>query len=262
MIDISKTADFLFQNRNQHRVVDNIPEELHPHSSDQAYLVQARLVALMQSQNSSATCGYKLACTNPRVIELLGVDGPLSGRLLSHSTHSSEVELQTTDFCRRIVELEFGFVMGKDVPFSENPYSAASIVPYIESIVPAIEIVDHHFTDFTCVGGNALVADNAIHGASVLGTNVSTWQSLDLAQHSALLSVNGKPFSRGSGKNVLGDPLNAMAWLANHLQSRSETLKSGEVVSTGTACDIYKANKGDRIQADFGILGSVSTRFI
>lgn len=262
MIDISKTADFLFQNRDQHRVVGNIPEEMYPHSSDQAYQVQARLVTLMQEHNNSMTCGYKLACTNPRVIELLGVDGPLSGRLLSHSTHCGEVELQTADFCRRIVELEFGFVMGNDVPFSENPYNAASIVPYIESIMPAIEIVDHHFTDFTRVGGNALAADNAIHGASVLGSKVSAWQSLDLAQHSALLSVNGKPFSRAKGKNVLGDPLNAMAWLANHLQSRGETLKSGEIISTGTACEIYNANKGDQIQADFGILGSVSTRFI
>ncbi len=262
MIDIDKTADFLLQNRNAHRVVENIPPEMYPQSLAQAYLVQDRLVSLMQDQYNSTTCGYKLACTNPRVIALLGVDGPLSGRLFSHSTHTDDAELQTTEFNRRIVELEFGFVMGKDVPYNEIPYDATSIMPYIDSIVPAIEIVDHHYTDFTRVGGNALAADNAIHGASILGAKFFEWQCLDLARHPALLSINGKPFSRGMGKNVLGDPLNAMAWLANHLQSRDGALKCGEVVSTGTACEIYNADKGDRILADFGILGSVSTRFV
>ena len=261
MININKCAHFLHNNRIDHRVVENIPEDLYPQTVDEAYMVQERLVSLMKEKHGSDTVGYKLACTNQRVITLLGVDGPLSGRMLSHSTHDNDVELRSESFYRRIVELEFAFVMAHDVAVSDKPYDAASIVPFIDSFLPAIEIVDHHFVDFTRVGGNALAADNAIHGASVLGTPVSSWDSAQLAQHPVVLCVNGAPFSHGSGKNVLGSPLNAMAWLANHLQSQGKSLKSGDLITTGTACEIYNAKKNDHITADFGKLGSVSARF-
>ncbi|MGI9316357.1 MAG: 2-keto-4-pentenoate hydratase, partial [bacterium] len=260
--NINKTAEFLLRNRLEHRIVDNIPNPIAPQSMQQAYLIQARLVSLMLDRYGSSTCGYKLACTNARVIKLLSVDGPLSGRMLSHSTHGSGAELNTDDFCRRIVELEFAFALGKDVPTGEVPYTANTITPYIVSFLPALEIVDHHYTDFTQVGGKALAADNAIHGASIIGSPVPDWQHVDLAKHSVDLLVNGRSFSKGNGQNVLDSPLNAMAWLANHLQSRGDSLKSGDLVTTGTACEIYNAKKGDQVLGDFGILGSVAARFV
>lgn len=262
MININQSAQLLFRNRQTHSVVDNIPEALYPESIDEAYLVQARLVSLLLNQNNSTSCGYKLACTNSRVMKLLGVNGPLSGRMLSHSTHKSGASLNTEEFFRRIVELEFAFIMEKDVPTTPEPYTASSITSYIESFIPAIEIVDHHYTDFTKVGANALIADNAIHGAIVLGNPVPEWQSTDLSEYQVQLFVNNNLFSQGIGKNVLGSPLNVMAWLANHLQSRGIGLKSGDLVSTGTACEIYEAEKGDKVLADFGELGSVSASFV
>ena len=262
MININKCAHFLHKNRLDHRVVENIPESLCPQSVDEAYMVQERLVSLMREQHGSHAVGYKLACTNQRVIDLLGVEGPLSGRMLSHSTHHSNAELIADGFNLRIVELEFAFMLGRDVIVSERPYDAVSIAPFIDSFRPAIEIVDHHFVDFTRVGGNALAADNAIHGASVIGAPISSWRNLDLSQHPVTLTINGAPFAHGTGKNVLGSPLNAMAWLANHLQSRGALLMSGDLVTAGTACEIYNAQKNDRIIADFGELGSVSARFV
>jgi len=262
MININQSAQFLFSNRQTHSVVDNIPEALYPESMDEAYLVQARLVSLLLNQNNSTSCGYKLACTNSRVMKLLGVNGPLSGRMLSHSTHKNGATLNTDDFFRRIVELEFAFIMEKDVPTSHKPYTASTIIPYIGNFIPGLEIVDHHYTDFTKVGANALVADNAIHGASILGNGVPNWQFIDLSGHQVQLIVNNSLFSQGTGKNVLDSPLNVMAWLANHLQSRGISLKSGDLVSTGTACEIYQAEKGDKVSADFGELGSVSASFV
>ena len=38
----------------------------------------------------------------------------------------------------------------------------------------------------------------------------------------------------GHGKNVLGDPRVALAWLANELRALGITLRAGEVVTTGT----------------------------
>ena len=102
----------------------------------------------------------------------------------------------------------------------DEPYDAESIRPFIGELVPGVEIVDHRYKDFTKVGGNALIADNAIHGACILGEAVENWQDVDLGRHAVELIINRKSWSKGSGENVLGSPLNVMAWLANHLQSR------------------------------------------
>jgi 2-keto-4-pentenoate hydratase len=261
MTGIDKAADFLYSNRINQQVVDNIPESIYPVTEDQAYQVQTLLVEKLTKHYHSEGCGYKIACTNSLPMELLGVKEPFSGRMLSHSTHQNGITLKAGNFVRRVVELEFAFVMGQDVPPSEMPYTALTILPFISGFIPGIEIVDHRFTDYTGVGGNALIADNAIHGASILANPVTDWKSVKLSQHPVNLMVNGKSFSRGSGQNVLGDPMNVVAWLANHLLSRELTLNAGDLVTTGTACDIYEAVAGDSIRADFGQLGSVSMSF-
>ena len=65
----------------------------------------------------------------------------------------------------------------------------------------------------------------------------------------------------GHGKNVLGDPRIALAWLANELRELGVTLKAGEVVTTGTCHPPLPIQSGDRFEADFGALGKVSVGF-
>ena len=65
----------------------------------------------------------------------------------------------------------------------------------------------------------------------------------------------------GHGKNVLGDPLKALAWLANELRGLGITLRAGQVVTTGTCHPPLAILPGDFCAADFGVLGKVSVGF-
>ena len=56
---------------------------------------------------------------------------------------------------------------------------------------------------------------------------------------------------------MLGHPLNALTWLANALNDRGLALRAGDCITTGVTTDIYLAEKGDRVVADFGPVGSV-----
>ncbi len=255
------TAAFLLDHRRSLEPVDNIPDALYPGTQAAAYAVQDEVVRGLAERFGGVPCGYKMACTNERVIRLLNVSGPFPGRLLTHSTHDSDVELDPGEFRLRIMEAEFGFILGEDVPLARAPYTAETIRPYIEAFVPSLEIVDHRFSDFSGVGENALIADNAIHGACIFGEPVTGWQGIDFSRRQVRLQVNGETFAVGVGEHVLGDPLYAMAWLANHLALRGRTLRVGERVTTGTAGEIYFANPGDAVLADYGDLGRVSMRF-
>jgi 2-keto-4-pentenoate hydratase len=256
-----QTAAFLLDHRARQDPVDNIPEPLYPPSLADAFEVQQQVVAARLAENGAVPCGYKIACTNQRVIELLNVSGPFPGRLMSHSTHAGGVTLHAADFRLRIMEAEFGFELGSDVPLAVEPYTADSIRPFIAAFIPALEIVDHSFNDFTRVGEEAIIADNAIHGAAVFGKPVRDWRDIDFIQYPISLVVNGRTVSSGNGGNVLGDPLNALAWLANHLAARGIVLRAGERVLTGTAAEIHLADAGESIIADFGEHGAVSLSF-
>ena len=258
---LTPPAKFLLDARFSQTLHDNIPAELYPVTPLQAFEIQSEIVTNLTAKYHSEVCGYKLACTNNLAMNLLNVTEPFPGRLMSHSTHQTGVTFDYDDFCHRVVELEFGFRIDKDIPKTDTLYTAESIKPYIGEFLPGIEIVDHRYKDFTQVGALALISDNAIHGQSVFGEASLDWRSIDLSEHSVNLYVNQTLVSSGSGANVLGNPLNVIAWLQNHLCQRNQTLRGGELITTGTACDVYSAQRGDSIKADFGHLGDVCCFF-
>jgi 2-keto-4-pentenoate hydratase len=257
----SLAADTLFDMRQAQRVVAALPADAVPPSLADGYHIQERLVLKMLAKLGGSPVGYKAAATNETAQRQMDVAGPFFGTLLSATTHRSPATLPAAAFRLRIVEAEFGFEIGQDVPPSDVPYTAETVAPFVAFAIPAIEVVDHRYEDWRLVGAPSLAADNAIHGAWVWGEPVRDWRHLDLSRHPVNVIVNGEPWRVGSGANVLGNPLNVVAWLANELPKHGRVLRRGERVSTGTTAEVYFANPGDRVTADFGELGMAEVRF-
>jgi 2-keto-4-pentenoate hydratase len=255
------TADELLDMRVHKRVVADIPAALKPGTLADGYRVQEALVAKVLARLDATAIGYKAAATNVTAQKQMDVAGPFFGTLLSRTSHISGVALAAGDFTLRIVEAEFGFEMGADVPESPVPYTADTVAPFVAFAIPAIEVVDHRFEDWRKVGAPTLAADNAIHGAWVEGAPMNYRWSFNLSAHPVKVIVNGRLWREGSGANVLGDPLNVVAWLANELPKHGRTLRRGEKISTGTTAEVYFAQQGDRVRADFGALGDVEVSF-
>ena len=87
------------------------------------------------------------------------------------------------------------------------------------------------------------------------------WQNIDLSTHQVDLSLNHKVVASGLGNKALGNPLNVIVWLANHLRS-STGLRAGEIISTGTCTGLIKVSAGDQIEADFGVIGKIKSHLI
>ena len=100
-----------------------------------------------------------------------------------------------------------------------------------------------------------MIADNGTDGALIYGAGVSDWRGLDLARVPVSLRVGGEVVRAGSGANVLGDPLDALVWLANERSARGNGLRAGHIHNTGTATSMFTAGRGDEAVADFGPLG-------
>lgn len=86
----------------------------------------------------------------------------------------------------------------------------------------------------------------------------SSCTGVSLADCETTLKVNGQTVAKGStARCPAGGPLEAVAWLANHLNSRGLMLRNGHVVATGQTCMTRDFGVGDSVEAEFGGLGSV-----
>jgi 2-keto-4-pentenoate hydratase len=262
MTDTETAAQLLSQARIDMKRLDLLPELARPQTPEEAYGCQNRLTSRLLSHYGGEFIGYKIACTNKLAQELLHVSGPFHGRMFSAHSSASPGRLRTADFFMRVMEAEFAFLMARDLGPSGAPYTREQVADAVEGVLPGLEVVDSRFHNWTTVGAPSLIADNACHGAWVRGALVRDWQGLDLAAQEVKLLVNGAVAQKGSGAAVLGHPLAALEWLANHLAARGSGLRAGEYVTTGVTTDIYLAEKGDRVEADFGPVGRVEVVWV
>ena len=253
-----RASDLLWNYWHQGKRLAEIPEDVRPRTREEGYAVQA----LLEERSASPLFGWKIAATSIAGQKHINVTGPLAGRLLREKVFAPGAELPFGVNHMKVGEAEFAFRMGRDLPPRPQPYSVDEVLAAVETLHPAIEVPDSRFDDFTIVGAPSLIADNACAHQFVLGpATKSDWRALDLVEHRAIGTV-GDLTREGKGANVLGDPRVALAWLANELSGLGITLKTGEVVTTGTCLVPLPIAPGVEMHADFGALGTVSARIV
>ena len=90
---------------------------------------------------------------------------------------------------------------------------------------------------------------------------MTSWHRLDLPGLTGTLVVNGERAGHGRGRDILGHPLDALAWLANHSLPRGGGLRAGEFVLLGSLVTTQWLQAGDEVVVEVESLGGVSARF-
>jgi 2-keto-4-pentenoate hydratase len=257
--DVLAAAALLHELRRTGRIIDDLPAAHRPASLGDAYRVQAALIDRMLPAGSRRV-GYKVACTSRVAQEALHVGRPLFGRLLAHSVHGDGALLRAGDFVHRVIESEFAFRIGRDVPVRPEGHTLDTVAACIDAVIPSIEVVDYHYEAWT-VGALQVAADNAIHGCWIGGTPCTDWRNLDLAAATVGVTRNGVPVAHGSGAAVLGHPLEVMRFLADELPRFGLGLRAGDLVTTGVTTEVFEAEPGDVIESTFEGVGTVRVAF-
>jgi 2-keto-4-pentenoate hydratase len=234
-----------------------LEERLRPRDRAEAYAIQERI----EGYSNENLFGWKIAATSEAGQKHINVDGPMAGRILAETVIVDGGTASMAGNEMRVAEPEFAFRMATDLPPRSTPYTAREVLDAVGTLHPAIEIPDSRFADFVSAGAAQIIADNACAHLFVLGApTASNWRALDLVEEKPVITRRGQQFI-GHGKNVLGDPRVALAWLANELRQLGLTLRAGEVVTTGACHAPLAIQSGDVCEADFGVLGTVSVRF-
>ena len=222
-----------------------------------AYLIQT-LNREHWTQIGRRIVGTKIGLTSKAVQLQLGVDSPDYGILFADAQVADDGVVRPGHLLQPKVEAEIAFVLGRDIKTANT--APAELIDSIAYALPALEIVDSRIADWDIKMVDT-VADNASSGLFVLGPTPVDIKGLDLAACSMRLDKNGTRASEGSGADCLGNPLNALAWLASARLALNEPLKAGDVILSGALGPMVPAGPGDRFQANIAGIGRVSVRF-
>ena len=237
--------------------IDSLPADCRPTTRQEGYKVQSEVARL----SGRSLFGWKIAATSLAGQKHIGVEGPLAGRILENRAFQSGASVPMVNNLMKVAEAEFSFRMARDLPPRASQYSMEEALGAVASLHPAIEFPDSRYRQFEKVGAPQLIADNACASYFVLGPVTAVdWRGHDLAEHEVSVWVNGKLAREGKGANVLGDPRLALTWIVNELSVVGETLRAGQVVTTGTCVAPVEIVPGDHIVADFGQFGRAEAR--
>jgi 2-keto-4-pentenoate hydratase len=202
--------------------------------------------------------GCKIGLTSLAVQKQLGVDSPDFGILLNDMEFAAGLPIPFAKLQQPKIEAEVAFVLGRDLDM-ESP-SLVDVIRAIEFALPALEVVGSRIANWKIKLVDT-VADNASSSGFVIGTSPRTLSQLDLCDCAMTLACNGEVASQGNGAACMGNPLNAVLWLARTMVRMGAPLKAGELVLSGALGPMLEVRSGDAFVADIKGLGVVSAQF-
>lgn len=236
---------------------DPVKPLIEPLGIDAAYAAQALLTEEALASGRRIV-GRKIGLTSAAVQKQLGVDQPDSGILFDDMEYGNGQEVPLSRLIQPKVEAEIAFVMERDLD-AERP-ALAHVLNAIGYALPAIEIVDSRVRDWK-ISILDTIADNASSGLYVLGGVPKKVDGFDLALCGMSLERSGEPVSVGCGAACLGNPLNAVVWLARTMAKVGRPLRAGDVVLSGALGPMVPVSHGNVFEARISGLGNVTAAF-
>jgi len=220
-----------------------------------AYAVQREHVRRQMQARNTGAVGYKIGITTPRMQAMCGIDSPVAGVVLADRVHASGAKLRASAYGRIGLEFEIAVRLKRDLSPEGGVPALVHVAAAVDAVAPAIEIIDDRNADYGSLDALSLIADNAWNAGIVLGDFVQAWP--DLPSIEGIASVDGEAIDRGYGRDVLGHPFHAVAWLARHLAEQDGGLRAGDIVMTGSVVTTKFPDRPMAYRFDVNGLGSV-----
>ena len=237
------------------------PVDLVPQSEAEGYAIQAALHGILGPRGYGSLAGHKIGCTTPVMQAFLGIDHPCSGEVFDSTVFSEFVELPLSRFHRIGVECEIAARLGADLPVADAPFTRDSAGHAVSALMCAIELVDDRYEDYKSLPAPVLIADDFFNAGVVLGAEQSNWRDLDLKEVRGVLSIDGREHASGRGEDILGDPLEALSWLANHRAGLGDPLRTGTFIMLGSVVQTVFFDAPATVNVDLAGLSRAEVRF-
>jgi 2-oxo-3-hexenedioate decarboxylase len=192
--------------------------------------------------------GWKIGFTNRTIWDEYGVHAPIWGPVYDTTRQvidpAETIDCDLSELVEPRLEPEIVFRIGRSPEPGEE---GAALLACLDGVTHGCEIVQSVYPNWAFKAADT-VAAFALHGRLYHGPFRpidETWLAR-LATFEIVLSRDGIVADRGTGANVLGSPLAALAHFVRGLAEMSgERLKAGDVVTTGTVTRAFPMKPGE-----------------
>ena len=229
--DPAPAALALQRARRDRIMVSALPVGIAPTTEAEGAAVQFALAGLA---GAVPPCGFKLGATGRRMQVYLGVDAPIAGFMRDADVYHRHADVRFAGFIKPGVECEVAVRLSADLP--PGLCSLNQALAAVGEFVSGIEIVENRYGDLSVLGTPTLVADQMYHAAAVVGDQGDVdWRALDIAALRGRISLDDGSGDEGVTTDLLGHPLNGLAWLAgSSVAAALGGLRAGQVVMLGS----------------------------
>jgi len=254
-MNIEETTNLLWQATQQSTTPsDTLQKTL---TLADAYKVQLAILSRRQ-QAGEKLAGWKIGLSAESARKAFNLSAPISAYLLASRHFSSGQNFSYSAIGKPIIESELCFAIGKRL--AGPGVTREHVLASVSAVAPAFEVVDMRVN----MGADMPlgVADGIAQWGYVTGAALSPYPAnLDLGAVEVEMKRNGEVFSKVTGKEVIDNQLDCIAWLANHLATYGLALEPGQDIMTGSFTKPTPIAKGDRWESAFSGVGSVSATF-
>ena len=224
---------------------------------EDGYAIQQHLVQRLLD-DGEVIVGYKLGLTSMPMQQLLGVDSPDFGPVFASGVFRDGAVLPVDRFIAPRVEAEIGVILASDLagPALHTGAGAGGDGGARRGAGDR-GLADRGLADQAGGHGRG-PGEQRCDRAELAGGARSTGSIPRLL--GMVFTKNGEVVATGAGAAALGDPLAAVAWLANTLAPMGVTLPAGSVIMTGALHAMVPVAPGDVFRADFDRLGPITIR--
>jgi 2-keto-4-pentenoate hydratase len=219
-----------------------LPASMIPADCDQAYAVQAGLVAALAQPIAAWKVG------------MMPTGEILCSPILKSRVYSQGAVLDHTFYRPCAVELELAVRFSRSFPKRDTPYTDAEVLGSLAEMTAAVEIVTSRLEGWPDRDPWLKLADFNNNGALVLGAPVPFDQALERLDCPANFTLAGKPVFEGRGHNPAGEPLILLTTMVNQCAQRGLPIESHHWITTGTYTGCKTVNEGGALAGQLSTL--------
>lgn len=242
-------------------LLGDLPEGLRPADQAEAYAVQRCAHGLLERSGFGPRAGWKIGCTTPVMQEYLGISSPCAGAMFQANIWRGHHRFLVGPPRRLGVECEIAVRVGRDLPPGGAACTEDDVAGAVVSCMAAIEVVEDRYTDYPALGTPTLIADDFFHHSCVLGPEHEDFDPRRLVSCTASMTVNGQEVGHGQGSDIMGEPLQVLAWLARSCAQWGSPLRAGDIVLLGSLVKTHWMAEGDVVSISNRELGEAGASF-
>lgn len=217
-------------------------------SIEDSYAIQQAFIAQRLAEGRRVR-GYKVGLTSKAMQEMTGATEPDYSSMTDDLFLPEDLPVAASGFFHPMIEIEIAFVMKERL---QGPgVLPVDVIRATDFVLPSIEIVDFRVGPGPGMTVVDTITDLAACGAAMLGANPRRLDQIDIRTVRGDMIINGQTVQSGQASAVLGNPVNAVAWLANKLGEFGITFEPGDAILTGSFVRAMPVKAGDQIIARF-----------